>query len=149
MFFFLVITVSFGEVLMLIDDEDNIHLIFNDAMYWDDSQRKNTSVELLAGKDPFTTKLDWRGAAVAFHGPGNPGNHVGYLARSSLLKEGFALIAKHPVQANEFRYFTAALKHDGKKSCMLIRIIVFPGFTPDNGVHQNACWDHRWSFGQT
>lgn len=72
---------------------------------------------------------------------------MGYLARSGLLRERFALINKNPVESNEFRYFTAALKHDGKKSGMLIGIIGFPGFSHNDGVQKNACWDHRLSFG--
>lgn len=139
---------SFGEVLMLIDDEDSIKLFFDDAKFWDDSKRKDTRLELLADKSSFPTEADRKGAVVAFRGPGNTGNDVGYLARSGLLKEGFALIAKNPVESNEFRYFTAALKHDGKKSCMLIGIIGFPGFSHNDDVHKKACWDHRLSFGK-
>ena len=109
--------------------------------------RKDTTLEILANKGSFPTELDRKGAVVAFRGPGNAGNDVGYLARSGLLREGFALITKNPVESNEFRYFTTALKHDGKKSCMLIGIIGFLGFSHNDDVHKNACWDHRLSFG--
>ena len=147
-FLCVVTTVSFGKVLMLIDDEDSINLLFDDAKYWDETANKNTKVELLAGRDPFTTKADRKGAAVAFRGPGNAGNDVGYLARSGLLNEGFALITKNPAASNEFRYFTVALKHDGTKNCMLVGIIGFPGSTHGNAVHPNSCWDHRFYFGK-
>ena len=64
---------SVGEVLMLIDDEDSIKLFFDDAKYWDDSKRKDTTLELLANKGSFPTKLDRKGAVVAFRGPEMPG----------------------------------------------------------------------------
>lgn len=139
---------SVGDILMLIDDEDSIEMFFDDAKFWDDSKRKDTSLELLTNKGSFPTELDRKGAAVAFRGPGNAGNDVGFLARSGLLREGVALITKNPVESNEFRYFTATLNHDGKNSCTLVGIIGFPRFSHTDEVHRNACRDHRLSFGK-
>ena len=68
---------SFGEILMLIDDKDSIEMFFDDAKFWDDSKRKDTSLDLLANKGSFPTEADRKGAAVAFRGPGNAGNDVG------------------------------------------------------------------------
>ena len=73
---------------------------------------------------------------------------MGYTAGSDLLREGFALITKKPVESNEFSYFPAALKHDWKKCCTLIGIIGFPGFSHTDEVHRYAWRDHRLSFGK-